>query len=115
MTGRPRAAGREGPGRACSAEEEREKGEREKEREREIRSDDRDGWSHVGDKRPCDAGWDGGEEKERKGSVGGKKNRWTRRMELGVGKTGVRDRKKFPGIRVLGFRRNSSSTMKKKF
>ena len=67
MTGRPRAAGREGPGRACSAEEEREKGEREKEREREIRGDDLDGWSHVGDKRPCDAGWDGGEEKEREG------------------------------------------------
>ena len=26
---------------------------------------DRDGRSHVGDKRPCDAGWDGGGEKKR--------------------------------------------------
>ena len=53
--------------------------------------------------------------KREKGSVGGKKNRWTRRMESGVGKTGVWDRRKFPGIRVLGFRRISSSTMKKSF
>ena len=53
--------------------------------------------------------------KREKGSVGGKKNRWTRRMESGVGRTGVRDREKFPGIRVLGFRRISSSTMENKY
>ena len=37
--------------------------EREKKRRGEIRGDDRDGRSHVGDKRPRDAGWDGGGEK----------------------------------------------------
>ena len=46
--------------------------EGEKKRGREIRGDDREGWSRVGDKRPCDAGWDGGEEKERRVRSAGK-------------------------------------------
>ena len=106
----------EGRGRAERARQRRRRRkEREKKRGREIRGDDRDGRSHMGDKRPCDAGWDDGEEKERrvwsaeKGTDGHVE--WNQVLE----KTCVRDRKKFPGIRVLGFRRNSSSTMKKKF
>ena len=100
----------ERPGRACSAEEEREKGGREKKRGREIRGGDRDGRSRVGDKRPCDVGWDGGEEKERR-VRSAEKGQMDTSKGIGCWKTGVWDGKEFPGIRVLGFRMISSSTL----
>jgi len=63
--------------------EEREEGDREKKRRREIRGDDRDGRSHVGDKRPRDAGWDGGGEKREE--YGQRRKGMERQMKSGVG------------------------------
>jgi len=83
---------------------------RERKREEEVRSDDRDGWLRVGDKRACDAGWDGGEEKERR-VRSAEKGQMDTSKGIRCWKTGVWDGKEFPGIRVLGFRRISSSTL----
>ena len=57
--------------------------------------------SRVGDRPPSGTEWDDGEEKE-SGTTNG----------IGCWESGVRDREKIPGIKVQGFRRILSSTMK---
>jgi len=73
--------------------------------------------SHVGDRLPIRAGWDGGEERERERERGtvGEKERMETTNGIGCWKSGVRDREKILGIRVQGFRRILSSTMKRIF
>ena len=99
----------ERPGRACSAEEEREKGERERKKERK-----RDSRRRTRRVVARDAGWDGGEEKERR-VRSAEKGQMDMSKGIRCWKTGVWDGKEFPGIRVLGFRRISSSTMENKY
>ena len=57
-----------------------------------------------------DASWDGGEEKERR-VRSAEKGQMDTSKGIGCWKTVVWDGKEFPGIRVLGFRRISSSTL----
>ena len=57
--------------------------------------------SRVGDRPPSGTEWDDGEEKE-SGTTNG----------VGCWESGVRDREKIPRIKVQGFRRILSSTMK---
>ena len=80
-----------------------ERREREKERERDSRRRSRRVVAR-------DAGWDGGEEKERR-VRSAEKGQMDTSKGIGCWKTGVWDGKEFPGIRVLGFRRISSSTL----
>jgi len=97
--GRKREAGPSVLGRGGEGE----RREREKERERDSRRRSRRVVAR-------DSGWDGGEEKERR-VRSAEKGQMDTSKGIGCWKTGVWDGKEFPGIRVLGFRRISSSTL----